>query len=178
MYLALSISQHIWEYFLVTGAPSPTYLFSLLIHNLNLMDCFLWALLNLFPYTCIFYKLALSVILNPISNSNVRLLIPLFSSQEIFVPRNVSIIMYLSYTYFQILISNCTVLFFFLFGFLFVCFGCLSACLVLVPWIEPGLWQWKPWVLTIRLPRNSPTVTVNNKTSQCKVWFFCISFCP
>ena len=65
LYLALSISQHIWEYFLVTGAPSPTYLFSLLIHNLNLMDCFLWALLNLFPYTCIFYKLALSVFLSP-----------------------------------------------------------------------------------------------------------------
>ena len=186
---------------------------SVLIHNLNLMDCFLWASLNMFPYTCIFYELSLSVFLSPgflhwqtnslptrhqgspfhipvfsvnwhwmyswiqFPNSNVRVLIPLFSSQEIFVPRNINIIMYLSYTFPNI---NTQLYCFFCccYDFCFVCFGCFSACLVLVPWIEPGLWQWKPWVLTIRLPRNFPSVTVNNKTSQCKVWFLCISFCP
>lgn len=63
--LPLSTLQHIWEYFLVTGAPSPTYVFSVLIHSLNWMDCFLWALPNLLPYTCIFYKLAFSVFLTP-----------------------------------------------------------------------------------------------------------------
>ena len=39
---------------------------------------------------------------------------------------------------------------------------CLSlvACVILVylPEIEPGSWQWKHWVLTTKLPENSPVV--------------------